>query len=169
MHATLITLDPGTTETAWLEWSIAEAKPLDWGILPSLEIIDLLEFKHPGYVVCEAITSYGMAVGREVFETAYWIGEYRGHCRDRAPFILVPRLNVKVHLCGTAKAKDANIRQALIDRFGPQGTKKAPGPLYGIKSHCWSALAISVWAADNLARLSVYAEQGVSGTTRATT
>jgi len=47
------------------------------------------------------------------------------------------------------RAKDANIRQALIDRYGPGkdkaiGQKKTPGPLYGFKSHEWAALAVAV-------------------------
>ena len=32
----------------------------------------------------------------------------------------------KMNLCGSMKAKDSNIRQALIDRFGEVGTKKNP-------------------------------------------
>ncbi|HET6477318.1 MAG TPA: hypothetical protein VFH93_14740 [Thermoleophilia bacterium] len=43
--------------------------------------------------------------------------------------------------------KDANIRQALLDRFGGPaavGRKAAPGPLYGIARDVWSALAIAV-------------------------
>jgi hypothetical protein len=47
------------------------------------------------------------------------------------------------------RAKDANIRQALIDKIGPQGTKAQPGPTYGIKSHSWAALAVAVYAAQN--------------------
>jgi len=46
------------------------------------------------------------------------------------------------------RAKDANIRQALLDLIGPQGTKKTPGPTYGIKSHTWAALAVAVYAAN---------------------
>jgi hypothetical protein len=61
---------------------------------------------------------------------------------------LVFRRDVKLHLCGSARAKDPNIRQALLDRFGPVGTKKAPGPLYGVKSHIWSALAVAVTASE---------------------
>ncbi len=64
---------------------------------------------------------------------------------------LLKRFDVKLHLCGNARAKDTNIRQALIDRFGgiegkskAVGTKKAPGPLYGCKSHMWAALAVAV-------------------------
>ncbi|MBV8782506.1 MAG: hypothetical protein JO353_14005, partial [Phycisphaerae bacterium] len=51
------------------------------------------------------------------------------------------------------RAKDGNIRQALIDRFGPTkeraiGKKKSPGPLYGMSGDCWSALAVAVTYAD---------------------
>jgi hypothetical protein len=48
------------------------------------------------------------------------------------------------------RAKDQNIRQALIDRLGPPGTKKNPGPTYGVTSHMWSALAVAVTAHDKL-------------------
>ena len=66
------------------------------------------------------------------------------------------RLDVKLHLCKDSRAKDANIRQALLDRFPatgggktPQiGTKAQPGPLYGIKSHLWAALGVAVTFAD---------------------
>ena len=60
---------------------------------------------------------------------------------------MLPRRAVKLALCGDSRAKDANIRQALIDRFGGSaaiGRKAAPGPLYGISRDVWSALAIAV-------------------------
>jgi hypothetical protein len=55
---------------------------------------------------------------------------------------------VKLHLCNSPRAKDGNVRQALIDRVGPQGTKKGQGPTYGIKSHEWAALAVAVYGWD---------------------
>jgi hypothetical protein len=57
---------------------------------------------------------------------------------------LVYRHQVKMHICGHPRAKDSNIRQALIDKLGPVGTKAAPGPLYGVKSHAWAAVAVAV-------------------------
>jgi hypothetical protein len=85
-----------------------------------------------------------MAVGREVFETVFSIGRMAMLTDVR----LVPRRDVKLHICGSPRAKDGNIRQALIDRFGPVGTKKAPGPLWGISKHRWAALAVAVTAFD---------------------
>ncbi|WP_274347012.1 hypothetical protein [Xanthomonas campestris] len=95
----------------------------------------------------EMIASYGMPVGREVFETCVWVGRYQQAWRSPEAVQLVYRRDVKLHLCGNAKAKDANIRQALLDLIGPQGTKRAPGPTYGVKSHAWAALGVAATVA----------------------
>jgi hypothetical protein len=92
------------------------------------------------------IASYGMAVGSSIFETCVWIGRFIEVART--PVRLCYRKDVKMHLCGSMRAKDGNIRQRLIDIFGPQGTKKQPGKTYGIKSHTWAALAVAVYAAE---------------------
>lgn len=104
--------------------------------------------------VIERIESYGMAVGREVFETVRWAGRFEEAMAGRGMRVeTLPRRAVKLALCADSRAKDANVRQALIDRYGPGkdaavGTKRAPGPLYGISRDVWSALAIAVaWPA----------------------
>ena len=87
-----------------------------------------------------------MAVGAEVFDTVCWAGRF-AEAAHRVPVVMLPRRAVKLALCGDSRAKDANIRQALIDRFGGSaaiGRKAAPGPLYGITRDVWSALAIAV-------------------------
>ena len=95
-------------------------------------------------VACEWIASYGMPVGKEVFETVLQIGMLHA----ATPMRLIPRADIKLHLCGSMRAKDANIRQALLDKLGPVGTKKNPGPLYGVSGHKWAALAVAVTAAE---------------------
>jgi hypothetical protein len=100
----------------------------------------------PDHLAIEMIASYGMAVGAEVFETCVWIG--RLVAAWAGPHTFVHRREVKLHLCGDSRAKDANIRQALIDRYGPGkeraiGKVKAPGPLYGVTADQWSAVAVT--------------------------
>lgn len=104
-----------------------------------------------GVVVCEKIASYGMPVGETIFETVFWSGRFAQAIAGKVRFERIERKEVKLHLCGTPRAKDGNVRQTLIDRFGPQGTKKKPGVLYGIKKDQWAALAVAVTWADKYA------------------
>lgn len=103
------------------------------------------------FVVFEGVESYGMAVGAETFETVFVTGrlyELAVRYYDTAHVSRIYRKAIKLHLCGSARAKDGNIRVALLDRFGgakaAKGTKAAPGPLYGVSGHCWAALALAV-------------------------
>jgi len=61
---------------------------------------------------------------------------------------------VKNELAGTARAKDGQIRNVLIDRWGGKdvaiGNKKQPGPLFGVTADCWQVLAIAVTFSDAL-------------------
>lgn len=97
----------------------------------------------PTVVACEMIQSLGMPVGASVFETCIFIGECKEIARGYAPWVQVVRLEVKLAICKSPKANDASIRAALLDLFGPQGTKKAPGPTFGIKADVWAALALA--------------------------
>ena len=109
-------------------------------------------------IFCEDIACMGMLVGRDVFQTCFWIGEYRRVAKDLGiDFRLVSRSTIRLHHCHSSRAKDKNIRARMIERFGYYGsgttglgTKKDPGMLYGIKGDMWSALAISVYGAEQL-------------------
>ena len=155
----ILAIDPGPTMSAWVVYDPAE-KRIVWHAKQDNE-----QFLHEELGVfadnchslaIEMIASYGMAVGADVFETCVWIGRYHQRWLDNgtvAPVQRVFRRDVKMHLCGSARAKDANIRAALIDRFGPGkekaiGTKKAPGPLYGVKADVWAALAVAITFAE---------------------
>ena len=56
--------------------------------------------------------------------------------------------------CHGSRAKDTNIRQALVDRFAPgqpnhgKGTKAEPGWFYGFRADVWQAYALAVYVAD---------------------
>lgn len=144
---TLLALDPGTTSTAYMEWD--GVRPLRFGFVENIDIIPFIEQGNYRQIACEMVACYGMAVGAEVFETCVWIGNFQHAARlAKIPFVKIFRKDVKLHLCMSARAKDPNVRQALLDRFGPQGTKKAPGPTYGISKHAWAAMAVAVYAWD---------------------
>lgn len=146
---TVIAIDPGNEQSAWLELDPRCVTPIGFGIVENVELKRMLArwvTGHGCHLAIEMIASYGMPVGREVFDTCLWIGRFI-EAWGR-PHMLVYRRDVKMHLCGNSAAKDANVRQALIDRFGPGkaaaiGTKKQPGPLYGVTADVWSALAIA--------------------------
>ncbi len=124
--------------------------PHQFGKVPNEALLDLIALRpQTGPIACEQVRSYGMPVGAEVFETVRWSGRFEQVALTRgAAWTYVPRLDVKMHLCHSARANDASLRQALLDRFGEKGTKKAPGRLYGIKADVWAALALAVTVYD---------------------
>ncbi len=144
----IFAIDPGTEESGWVWYEAGRVRKS--GVSSNHDI--LTDIQAGSVDACEMaiemIASYGMAVGREVFETCVWIGRFKQAFRAPESVRLVYRKDVKMHICGTPRAKDANIRRALIDKLGPAGTKKAPGPTYGVKSHAWAALGVAVTAAE---------------------
>ncbi len=145
----LLAIDPGTTHSGLV--IMVDGRVTSSQVTENHEVLEELAIHHGTPVAIEMIASYGMAVGKEVFETCVWVGRF---IQAAAPHQvrLVYRKDVKLHLCGSPRAKDANIRQALIDRWGGKaeaiGTVKKPGPLYRVKSHAWAALGVAVTVAD---------------------
>lgn len=152
MTAPVFSLDPGTTQTGYVLYEdgiVGESGVMDnEAMLAKLQDFARWQPNVPMTLAIEMIASYGMAVGREVFETCVWIGRFQQAWHTPDDVQLVYRRIVKLHLCESAKAKDTNIWQALVDRFGEPGTKKAPGKLYGVRSHARAALALAVTVAD---------------------
>ena len=144
----VLAIDPGTTQSGYAH--MEDGRVIDSGILDNDELLSYLQGSDAdASLAIEMIASYGMAVGKEVFETCVWIGRFMQMWQtSNKPATLIYRRDVKLHLCGSVRAKDANIRQALIDKLGPQGTKANQGPTYGVKSHAWAALAVAVTFAE---------------------
>ena len=126
--------DPGPEKTGWVMYAVNNGSV---GSIDCAEIAsndDLLRklrlwTNHHGarHVVIEKIENYGMPVGVDVHETLMFVGRMiEVFERIGIKPVLVPRRTVKLHLCNSAKAKDSNIRQVLIDRFGP-GKDRAIG------------------------------------------
>lgn len=164
----VLAIDPGNTQSAWVIIDADTCEPIRFAKEPNEALHRHIltcpdEFQGVEHVVIEMIASYGMAVGREVFDTCVWIGRFdeaiRGHWYP--PFSrpeLVFRRDVKLHHCGTSKAKDPNVTRALVDRFAPgssnfgKGTKAIPGWFYGFSKDVWQAYALAVLVADRLTR-----------------
>ena len=146
----VLAIDPGPTESAWALFE--DGKPSHFAKVGNDHMAGFLRGLHPRItaVVIEKVESFGMAVGAEVFETVYWSGRF-AEAAHPLPVHRIGRKAIKLHLCGSMRAKDTNIRQALIDRYGgPEaiGRKSNPGPLYGISGDVWSALAVAVTFTD---------------------
>jgi hypothetical protein len=147
----VLAIDPGSTDSAWVLFD--GAKVLDHGIVTNAELVADLrcrDFGSISAVVIEQVESFGMAVGKDVFETVWWAG--RMFERSRGIAVMLPRRTVKLHLCQTVRGTDATVRRVLLDRWGGAkavGTTRNRGPLYGLKTHEWQALALAVVWADH--------------------
>ena len=153
----IFAIDPGTTHSGFV---IVEhdgneiVRVIHKGKLQNEALLRELPY-HVGVneIAVEMVASYGMAVGREVFETCVWIGRFLqagGILPDNTAKHLVYRIDEKSNLCHSAKANDSNIIQALVDRYATgqpnrgKGTKKNPGFFYGFSADAWQAMAVAV-------------------------
>lgn len=157
MHNKIFAIDPGTTHSGFV---IVEhdgheiTRVLSRGKLSNEELLRQLPY-NVGHaeIVVEMVASYGMAVGREVFETCVWIGRFLqlgAVLPPQQPRHIVYRMEEKQALCHNSRARDANIIQALVDRYAygqpnhGKGTKASPGFFYGFSKDAWQAMAVAV-------------------------
>jgi hypothetical protein len=172
----ILAIDPGPSESAFIFLS-QDKRILGFGKIENEELLEcfvewfelfMMRIKRRNndmldgiYLAVEMVSSYGMAVGDSVFETCVWVGRfienYYNHCAFYRKHHFVYRKKRKefesvcMNLCNSTRAKDKNVRQALIDLYGGDsaiGLKKSPGPLYGISGDVWSALAVGVTFID---------------------
>jgi hypothetical protein len=173
ISGTVIAVDPGPERSAIVHYDPRSKAVLESFYEDNASALKLLR-EAPGVpfypkLAIEMIASYGMPVGKEVFETCVWIGRFIGAWEPRI-WKLIYRKDVKLHLCGSVRAKDGNVRAALLDKFGAytaRGTKKSPGPLYGISGDKWAALAVAVTWAETRSDSDSVSLQGVVGGIRA--
>jgi hypothetical protein len=120
-----IAIDPGPVESAWIQYDSARSALVACGLQPNEQVLEKIRATE-WPIVCEMIACYGMAVGKETFETVYWIGRFceaaKGHSR-------VFRKEVSLYFCNSPRATDSNVRRALLDldRFGGSEEKAIGG------------------------------------------
>ena len=156
----ILAIDPGNVESAYVLLDPQTYSPIEHAKVENSTLREILLQKIKALqsleVAIEMVASYGMPVGREVFETCVWIGRYAELLESsRIPVAFVYRKDVKMNLCGQTKAKDSNIRMALIDRFAVhdlkngKGTKANPDFFANFKSDQWAAMAVGVTYLDS--------------------
>ena len=161
MVSHILAIDPGNTESGWCIIDAETRRPFEFGKVSNYDLLmTLLEWSGAAeHVAIEMVASYGMSVGAEVFETCVWIGRFRSVFDFFGPTTrldLVKRQPIKLHHCKSTKAKDSNVRQALVDRFASgqpnhgKGTKAEPGWFYGFRADIWQAYALAVYVADTI-------------------
>lgn len=152
----ILAIDPGNIESGYVVIDGGNLKPLIAEKVNNEELLKRIKKSKDMNITdiaIEMVASYGMAVGATVFETCVWIGRFLETCKTVFPdaeIKFIYRKNEKMNLCGSMKAKDSNIVQALIDRFAPntpnkgKGSKKEPGWFYGFKKDIWQAYAVGI-------------------------
>ena len=139
----IFSIDPGNEQSAYVILD-ENLKPLQFGKINNDELLEILRIWKPlpiDHFVIEMVGYMGMSVGKTIFETVFWIGRFWEACLCKNK-TKIYRREVKINLCGSMKAKDANIRQALIDRFGKVGTIKDKGWFFGVSKDVWSAVSV---------------------------
>lgn len=150
----LFGIDPGTVESGYVVFNSEGMEVVESGVIGNEELLHLSAWDNADIICIEMVASYGMAVGQTTFETVLWIGRFvqTAVSKDKEYKLLYKKKDINPTLCFSNKAKDANIRQAVLDLFPatgggsvPQkGTKAQPGPLFGVSSHAISALAVAL-------------------------
>ncbi len=125
---------------------------VSWKECANLEALHISGSPRTGHslLVIEGMTYQGRkGVGKEVFETCIWIGRFYQRFYDR-PLAhykpkIITRREVLIHTCGTTRADDKAVRRALLERYDDVEKR---GPLKGMASHAWPALALGLTAYD---------------------
>lgn len=157
----ILAIDPGNIESAYVLLD-DNLKPIQFDKVDNEKLLEdlnmdrffwdeKLEHRDIENFAIEMVAHYGtgMPAGKEVFDTCVWIGRFIENANfENREFIY--RKDEKINLCGSMKAKDGNIIQALVDRFAPgeanrgKGTKKEHGWFYGFHDDIWQAYAVGV-------------------------
>ena len=140
----VLAIDPGTTQSGWV--LLVGDVVLGAGIDDNDTVREWIRTRTDDtWVVIERIEPrYGLRMGWETIGACEWVGRFT-EAADARPVALLNRSDVLRHFGIPAKANaDSGVRAAMLDRWGGQSAGRKGGPLYGVKSHAWSALGIAV-------------------------
>ena len=147
----ILGIDPGPTSSAAVLWNTkSEEVKASWTEENNLfreKLIAVRDTDPPGICVIEGITFYGKVLNVSTFHTLMFIGRlqeiFYGYYK------IVYFSDIAYYFCGSRRGvKTSNINAVLLSRY-KKGTKKQPGPLYGVKGHEMSALAAAIYWWEN--------------------
>lgn len=158
----ILAIDPGNIQSGYAVIEMPNFKLLDFGkeenelLLQRINILAHAVDK----VAVEMVACYGMPVGKDVFETCVWIGKFEHALNLQGQSVdYIYRKDEKMTLCNSLKAKDSNIKQALVNRYAQhdfkhgKGTKKTPDTFYGVSKDAWQAIAVGVTCAEKITEI----------------
>ena len=154
----ILAIDSGNIESGYCLIDSETYKPIEFGKIDNTQLLTKVSELDYDYLILEKIASYGMPVGASVFDTCVWIGRFI-QARNCPDYDYIYRKEEKMNICGSMKAKDSNIRQALIDRFAEfdfkngKGTKKQQDFFYGFSKDVWAAYAVGITWLDKIIEL----------------
>jgi hypothetical protein len=122
----VLSIDPGPVRSGYVV--LHDGVPVKWGwedndwlrgMIADYAADEEFNGLSAVHVAVEYLRPRGMPTAGEEMDTLYELGRLTADVpRDR--IVKISRHEVKMALCGNVRAKDANIRAALIDRFGGQ-------------------------------------------------
>lgn len=154
---TLIAIDPGTTQSAYVIVDAA-LRPVEFQKIDNAELLSRIELAPRSETRWRHLTScaiempaVAMMSGVEIFTTCRWVGMFQhawiGIDGDNRYVDLVTRHHVKMHLLGRTsrlgRGADAAVRAALIAKHGGPSSIKRGGEIEGVTGDCWAALAVA--------------------------
>ena len=123
----ILAIDVGTTESGYaiMRFDKDDIKLLSFGKIANDTLMQIIKNDDYDQLVYEQFQSFGMAIGESTIESILWNGRLIQAAIDRSiPVDRIYRKEEKLCICNTLRAKDANIRQALIDRYAKTDKKK---------------------------------------------
>jgi hypothetical protein len=159
----ILSIDPGPILSAFIIYDTETKTPFidQAGICVNELMVKFVRAYAEGstsILSVEMVASYGQRVGQTVFETCVWIGRFIQAWEETSGkrwIKVYRRKDVFAHLCPEGKPNDGAVSIAIANRYGgnvktAKGTKKNPGPLYGLKGDMFSALAVAITTAEVL-------------------
>lgn len=156
----ILAFDPGSDRTGYAKWNHTKQILMDSGDEDNYKLLGKLDDwrNEPNLVFAyEMPELIGQSNWSQILETCWWAGRFAEVWSTQGVPQRVTRREVKLSILGRTNVKgaDSAIKQVLIQRFARnvsnhgKGSKKEPGPFYGLAGDAWQALAVAVTYGDN--------------------